>query len=338
MTQNIVYNETQLQCYFDRVGLPNSDRHLTVVGLSAERQLEILTVLQKHQLVQVPFENLTLHYSWHRVINLDPEHLFNKIVCDARRGGYCMENNTFFHVVLRSLGYTVYMVGARPHDRASSRYGGLTHCLNIVIIDGMRYAIDVCFGSRVPILPLKLQDGDIQRHSEPGQMRVRYDSIPQALCQDQKLWIYEHRKDAQAAWIPQYCFAEFELLYDDINCINWAPAKSGSSFFTQRVVAVKFTAENEVYHSDNTAESNNDKAEVGTETNIGYIDGALIVDGHLFKWRKRGVVVWEQELTCEAERVHVLHKYFGISLAVQDIKSIEGSVAEITNLAKLQLQ
>ena len=53
-----------------------------------------------------------LHYSEHRTISLDPEALFEKLV---RRGldGYCMEQNTFFYTVLRSLGYAVYITGAR---------------------------------------------------------------------------------------------------------------------------------------------------------------------------------------------------------------------------------
>ncbi|KAK7211209.1 hypothetical protein V2G26_018387 [Clonostachys chloroleuca] len=247
MTERIVYNDEQLSCYFDRIRLPTSSRHFTIAGLASSTQLEVLTALQKHQLLYVPFENLALHYSWHRVIDLDPEHLYHKIVRASGGGGYCMENNTLFHVILRSLGYSAYMVGARPYDAAVSRYGGFTHCLNIVVINGVRYAIDVCFGSRVPVLPLQLHQGQVQPHSHPGQMRVRYDCIPQALCSDQKLWIYEHRKNEKAEWIPQYCFVDFEFLPDDINTINWASARSPSSFFTQRVVCVKFTAENEVY-------------------------------------------------------------------------------------------
>lgn len=51
------------------------------------------------------------------MIDIEPEVLFEKIVGGAggkgRRGGYCMENNTFFGTVLRSLGFDVYAVGAR---------------------------------------------------------------------------------------------------------------------------------------------------------------------------------------------------------------------------------
>ncbi|CAH0055904.1 unnamed protein product [Clonostachys solani] len=338
MAGNFVYTEEQIHRYFDRVRLPSSSRHVQVGSLSPERQLETLIVLQKHQLMQVPFENTVLHYSWHRVIDLDPEHLFDKIVCSHGRGGYCMENNTLFHIILRTLGYSVYMVGARPYDKDLSRYGGLTHCLNIAVINGSRYAIDVCFGSRVPVLPLRLQDTAVQRHSDPGQMRVRYDSISQALSPDQKWWIYEHRKDIESPWVPQYSFADSEFLFDDICCINWAPAKSPSSFFTQKVVVVKFTTENEVYHGDRKLESIVDKGLAGTKADTGAIDGALILDGNRLRWRKRGDVVWEQELSSETERLDIMSRYFGIAFAPRDVKAIVGTAAAITRLPRLHLQ
>ena len=66
----------------------------------------------------MPFENLSLHYSAHHTISLDPTVLYAKIVGQQGekpngRGGYCMENNALFASVLRGLGYDVYSVGAR---------------------------------------------------------------------------------------------------------------------------------------------------------------------------------------------------------------------------------
>lgn len=105
------YTPEQIQAYFSRIGLPQSHRNTT------SRDLSFLTLLQRHQLASVPFENLELHYSPHHTISLDPKHLFHKIVeRNAGRGGYCMENSCLFGTVLRSLGYNVVSIGAKVNE------------------------------------------------------------------------------------------------------------------------------------------------------------------------------------------------------------------------------
>jgi arylamine N-acetyltransferase len=83
--------------------------------------LSFLAELQKRNLASVPFEDVSLHYSKHRLLSLDPDDLFDKIVTNSR-GGYCMEVNCFFGTVLRSLGFTVTNVGGRVNG--PNGYGG----------------------------------------------------------------------------------------------------------------------------------------------------------------------------------------------------------------------
>ncbi|SRR5690348_13551406 len=100
------------------------DRYLNHIGYAAQPgdvSLLWLAQLQKRQLARVPFESVTLHYSKFRLLSLDPEDLFTKIV-ERGRGGYCMELNTFFGTVLRSLGFRVFSAGARV--KAEHGYGG----------------------------------------------------------------------------------------------------------------------------------------------------------------------------------------------------------------------
>jgi arylamine N-acetyltransferase len=98
------YTPAQLDRYYKRINLqPSSD---------STPSLDNLSRLLTHQLAAVPFENLSLHYSQSHLLSLDPEDLFVKIV-EHQRGGYCMENNTFFGAVLRSLGYELINAGAR---------------------------------------------------------------------------------------------------------------------------------------------------------------------------------------------------------------------------------
>lgn len=174
-----IYSKPQLQKYFERIGFPSSYQKLSATNLTTDEQLQFLFRLQQHQLATIPFENLTLHYSWHPVIDVNADRLYKKIVV-KRRGGYCMENNSFFHSVLFSLGFDAYMVAARVYDPGLAKYGGLTHCLNIVTVGGVRYAVDVCFGSRCPVRPLELRHEQIQTHSGIGDLRLNHSHIPQA--------------------------------------------------------------------------------------------------------------------------------------------------------------
>lgn len=134
LSHHPAYTEPQLQRYFDRISLPSSVQGmLLVLSLSHqldpscssafEQQLRLLTTLQQYQVAHVPFENVSLHYSPHRTISLDAGDLFSKIV-EHRRGGYCMENNTFFGAVLRGLGFEVYSTGARISHAVFGTDGG----------------------------------------------------------------------------------------------------------------------------------------------------------------------------------------------------------------------
>lgn len=59
------------------------------------------------------------------MISLEPDDLYEKIVV-KKRGGYCMEVNCFFGIVLRSLGFEVYSSGGRVSRGADGLPGGVT--------------------------------------------------------------------------------------------------------------------------------------------------------------------------------------------------------------------
>jgi len=145
------YSRIQLAQYFHHISLPGPRRiyNIKTRPLHPDNALTYLALLQKLTLVTVPFENLSIHYSPHHHVDIDPEGLFEKIVgrglkeeaADSEshaegkaehnvmipsldtpqrqrrggRGGYCMENNRFFATILHSLGFDVYSVGARVH-------------------------------------------------------------------------------------------------------------------------------------------------------------------------------------------------------------------------------
>ena len=134
--QNI-YSPSQILKYYARINLPEQFRYKPGdvsrnIARDPHKGLEFLAALQTFHLVNVPFENLDLHYNPSRTISIDPTHLYHKIVEKGHgRGGYCMESNGLFGTVLRSLGFEVYATAARintgidPDTRGNvPRYNG----------------------------------------------------------------------------------------------------------------------------------------------------------------------------------------------------------------------
>ncbi|KAK5710774.1 hypothetical protein LTR17_018690 [Elasticomyces elasticus] len=319
MAERHRYTATQLEQYFDRIAVPKSKRIFNVTNLSDDDKLAYLNLLQKHELCKVPWENLTQHYSWHRVINVKPQHLFNKIVPNAGRGGYCMEANHFFHTVLLSLGFNAYMAGARIH-RGEGLYGGWTHVVNLVTIARTKYLLDGGFGPQGPSRPMPLNIGETQTQIEPAEMRVVYEAIPQMLDRSQRVWIYQHRNEKTGDWVAMYNFTELEFIPTDIESMNMAPWKSANTFFTHKVVAVRFTT---------SGEPNEEPGSPKEAAFEGEIDGSLTLNQDVLKWRRNGNKVLEVKFTNDGERVLALEKYFGITFAEEDLEAIKGSAGEV---------
>ena len=115
------YTEEQIDNYLSYISIPERYHRRA----NPARDVEFLTALHIHQISAVPYENLQLHYSKDHQVSLDPQHLYTKIVSNARgRGGYCMENSIFFNHVLRGLGFQVYTAGVRIRPRINGVPGG----------------------------------------------------------------------------------------------------------------------------------------------------------------------------------------------------------------------
>ncbi|KAI1803234.1 cysteine proteinase [Daldinia bambusicola] len=320
------YSHDQLEQYFNRIALPKQKRLFSVATISDDEKLSYLTVLKKHNLVRIPFENLTQHYSWHRTVNVRPQHLFKKIVLPpSRRGGYCMEANSLFHTVLLSLGFQVYMAGARVYSKDSGKYGGFSHCVNIVIIGSDRYMVDVGFGANGPTAPAPLHHDEPRAHIEGTEARMRLvqEPIPQQVNQGQKVWIFQHQISHDTEWAPMYCFVAVEFLLEDIRGMNLSPWKSPSSWFTQKVVLARFTTDAEGEADEPAFMSDGAVAE-------GRLDGALILFQDTLKWRRQGRTVPIAKFETEEQRLGAMKKYFGIEFDEEDREAIRGTASELS--------
>ncbi|KAJ4371500.1 hypothetical protein N0V83_004718 [Neocucurbitaria cava] len=300
------YSKEQIARYFDRLNLPEKERCFDVAVFIPKNALAYLARLQKHQLAEVPFENLTLHYSAHRQISIHPEELFKKVIGDNNgRGGYCMENNGLFGTLLHSLGFNVYSAGARIFD--GGKWTGWSHMVNIVTVGGTKYHVDVGYGAEGPVVPMPLdRSGAVQQHINPATARLEYRNIPGTTDPDQRFWVYEYRRNDDCDWEIKYSFTELEFLPQDFAVMNYYTSTSQRTFFTRLIVGEKkILGEN------------------------GDMVGNIILSGNNIKWRIRGVKEKEIELKSEAERLEALEKHFGIKFGAVERDGIRGLPSEI---------
>ncbi|KAH7399184.1 arylamine N-acetyltransferase 1 [Phaeosphaeria sp. MPI-PUGE-AT-0046c] len=252
------YSASEIQDYFQRISLPQkyvdspilSDKPLAA---TVQHGLPLLQALIRYHICNVPFENLELHYSAHRVINLGVPDLYTKIV-KQRRGGRCMENNTFFGTVLRSLGFDVRNCGGRvsramspyPEVRRNqaTTYDGWNHMLNLVRFDNVWYVADVGMGAMGPNLSYPLEDGFETTSVAPRRIRLQRRAIAESYgTHSNEMWCYDvcynPVQDAENKWTPVYCFTETEFLPQDYEIMSWFTSTNPRSFFTKYVTSTR---------------------------------------------------------------------------------------------------
>ena len=288
-----------------RNGLPPSVKDI-FHDENVESTLLALRALHQHQLARVPFENLSLHYSLHKTIDLNPDALYEKIVTNGR-GGYCMENNCFFGTVLRSLGYKVYDAGARVHE-GDGKYTAWSHMVNIVTLaNGRRYVVDVGFGNNGPTKPLLLENGHKENSFPPASMRLVQETIPQTTIPDDRLWIYQHRSSPTSEWESMYSFTETEFLPRDYEVMNFWTSQNRKSWFTYRIMCVKQLM----------------------DRNSHELMGTLILTGGQVKMRVGETTEHLRVCKTEHHRVDALETIFGIRLTEEEKEGIRGMVTEL---------
>ncbi|MCK2244337.1 MULTISPECIES: arylamine N-acetyltransferase [unclassified Crossiella] len=110
-----------------------------------------LADLQRRHLRTVPFENLGIHLPGE--LSLDPADLAEKIITH-RRGGFCFELNGLFAELLRAVGFTVTLAGARVFH--ATALGPPQDHLALLVTDeqGVVWLSDVGFG-RFALSPLR---------------------------------------------------------------------------------------------------------------------------------------------------------------------------------------
>ncbi|CZS94792.1 related to arylamine N-acetyltransferase [Rhynchosporium agropyri] len=264
------YSDAKLRDYFKTIKLPQ--KYLDSIVLQDPAQirtkahgLPFLQALTRHHVCNVSFDNLVLHFDAHKVVTLDLDVLYTKFV-HRGLGGRCMENNSFFATVLRSLGYEVRNCGGRvsramspyPEVRRdqTATYDGWNHMLNLVRLDDEWYAVDVGMGAMGPNLPFPLQDGFETVSIAPRLIRLQLRPLSETYAASYanspgppKLWCldvcYDPGEGDEKDWTPVYCFTETEFLPQDYEMMSWFTSTNPRSFFTKYIICTKLLMDEE---------------------------------------------------------------------------------------------
>lgn len=140
----------------------NLDAYLRRIDYRGDTRptLATLHALSAAHTIAIPFENLDVLRG--AGVDLAPDAVFAKLV-DARRGGYCFEQNTLFRAVLQAVGFEAHAMEARirsgvPADVVTAR----THLVTRVVLDGVDHLVDVGCSTVAPMAPLVLASRDPQ--------------------------------------------------------------------------------------------------------------------------------------------------------------------------------
>jgi len=199
----------------------NLNKYLSRIGVESHKvrpDVETLKLLQRQNLLHVPFENLDIH--WKRPIVLDTDSFYKKIV-KGGRGGFCYELNGLFNELLIAVGFHTHLVSGRVYDIEDNPGPEFDHMAIVVLIGGEEYLADVGFGDFIAD-PLKIDPSSEQVDRE-GVFIVRLTEHG----------AFEVEKKAGDGWKPECLFGRNAHKLDEFALMCEFHQYSPDSHFTK---------------------------------------------------------------------------------------------------------
>ena len=138
------------------------DRYFARIGFAgaATADLDFLHAVHRLHPEAIPFENLSTLIR--EPVPLDLEALQRKLI-DARRGGYCFEQNRLFASMLEAVGFRVTTLAARViWNLPAGAFNPRTHMVMLVESGDRAFLSDVGFGGLTLTAPLALVPDRVQ--------------------------------------------------------------------------------------------------------------------------------------------------------------------------------
>lgn len=204
------------------------DRYFARIGYTGPRAatLDVLRALHALHPLAIPFENLDPLRG--RRVDLALPAIMDKLI-DARRGGYCFEQNALFARVLTHLGFQVTpLIGRVVWGQTFDVEAPLTHMVLRVDLDGHPWLVDVGFGAVTLTEPLRLDLADDQ------QTRLEAFRLQLASADEYHLSVLAGDK-----WLPMYRFTLRAAESVDYQLGNWYTAAEPTSIFVNHLLACR---------------------------------------------------------------------------------------------------
>jgi N-hydroxyarylamine O-acetyltransferase len=165
--------------------------------------LENLRKLQRAHMLNVPFENIDVHYGI--PVEYSLESFYRKIVV-RNRGGYCYELNGLFHCLLTSLGYDAALVSGLVVGKKDF-VTEFEHVAILVDVEDRKWLVDVGFGDG-PLTPLLLAPGRIQKdhYSENASAGNNYRIVDDVVIDGKRHFGLERWNRKTEAFVALYYF------------------------------------------------------------------------------------------------------------------------------------
>jgi N-hydroxyarylamine O-acetyltransferase len=221
---------------------PDLDAYFSRIGYGGPRTATVETLhgISAAHVQAIPFEALDVLLG--RGIDLDPIAVERKLV-QARRGGYCFEQNSLLLHVLTALGFSARPLSGRvrvgrPRDLVPPR----THMLLRVEVEGESWLVDVGVGGLSLTSAIRLRT-----HVEQSTAHEARRLIPEGDWDglerrgpDARLF---HQARLGAEWQDVYEFTLEEMPPIDREVGNWYTSAHPGSYFKQRLMVARATPE-----------------------------------------------------------------------------------------------
>lgn len=210
--------------------------------------------------------------------------------------------------------------------------------INLISLNGQKYICDVGFGANGQTAPLPLIDGQEHPHIGPtAKVRLIKAALPIHTDPDQRLWIYQLKKQEGEEWESVYAFSEMEFLPQDYESMTVGTTYRRNSFFAWSVAVARMVMRREVRVAevprtkvDNPPSGRRGEVDGGEKTGEVGDDEIIGVLTLTDTECKRRILGGEPEVMKtfekEQDRLDALKMYFGIGFSEAEKTGVLGTV------------
>lgn len=204
-----------LKAYFKRIGFEGKP----------ERNLDTIKELHFLHPQAIPFENIDPFLEV--PVELTLPCVFQKMVKQGR-GGFCFEQNLLFGAVLNTLGFDLVGLSARVFwEIGEGEIRPRDHMLLLLDLDGIKYLLDVGFGSASFSSPLVLDQDGIQ---DTGDYQYRISLV---------LGFYYLEIMIKSSWRLMHRFGLEHQMLPDYEVVSWYLCTFPKSVFIKDLMVAR---------------------------------------------------------------------------------------------------